>query len=139
MIFTSSDILIKQIWITLPFNNFIFYFISNFCFFIFFCIFLQTNFIEYELKELISIIIYFFCIGLSCNISRIIMSNEKKLFISCPNNHDENTSPILIENNLNLGYLKIKNFEQIFQNNFFVTEKEFFKIFFLISMVKITL
>jgi signal transduction histidine kinase len=128
-IFTSSDILIKQMWILFPFNNFFYHFISNFCFSTMFFIVLPIYSLNFELNQLLSLIIYFLFICLSSYLSRKIMINEKKLFIknSQYNNKDENEN--FLENNLNTGYLKFSEYEIKEKNNFFENEGEYFKTF----------
>lgn len=128
--FTSSDVLIKLLWTNLPFNNFIYFVISNFCFFMIFFIYLITSSIDYESKVLIPIIIYFLCICFTCSVSRKMMIYEKNLFVQNINFDDYNNSKnFKINNFFNTGYMKINNFEKIYKNNFFEKENEYFEVF----------
>jgi signal transduction histidine kinase len=125
--FILSDILIKQLWILLPFNNFFCYFISNICFFMMFLIFLGINYFNFDVNELLSVIIYFLFICLSSYFSRKIMLNEKYLYIINSQNNKNYENEISLGDNTNTGCLKFSEYEIKEKNNFFEKEGEFFK------------
>jgi hypothetical protein len=121
-----TDIFFRFLLILTPFNNFLFFLISNiFTILVYFFIFEFNNFFTKNLTT------HFICFSLTLALfsllSRINMKNNKTIFlykemlnlIEQTNKNNE-----VFINNINSGYIKWRNEKIIEKNNFFQKEKE---------------